>query len=1021
MRALLRIAVMCLAITGLSAVAYGQAAITGVVKDSSGALLPGVTVETSSPVLIEKVRAATTDGTGQYRITDLRPGVYAVTFTLPGFSTIKREGIELTGTFVATVNADMRVGELAETITVTGETPIVDVQSAKQQTTLNKDVLSTIPNGRQISNIAGLIPGMSARPDVGGSTTNVSTTAGTIHGGQGNDTRSFVDGMNIGWNGSANNQIMPPLASAQEVVISTSGGLGEAETGGVLMNIVPREGSNAFHGSFVGNFANGSMQGHNYGSELQAQGLSAPNRVVTNYDLNPMFGGRIITDRVWFYLSARRFVQENTVAGLFYNQNPQTAWIYTPDLSRQATTDTLTTSGAVRLTFQVTPRNKVNVAWDEQGRCVNCDGGGSLGIGPFAGASPEAAARNYAAPTRLQQVTYQSPISSSVLLDGGFGTYLQRYGERPRRDGYYDPSLVAAINNGSAFPTILFRSPTLYWNDWVGSYSWRASVAYVSGSHNLKVGYQDARFNGTRNRYPNNPNNPINTYTFTGFRADGSPNPTSITVGAPITSRFVLHPLGLYAQDSWTRGRLTLQGGIRFDGTTSNFGADPHFALDERYPQIGPSPLIPVAIQITDPDLLRGVNFKDVTPRGAAAYDLFGNGRTALKASFGKYVRTLTGDGDPLDMNPVNRVLNTGGPGGTTPFGTTRAWNDANGNLVPECDLANPAANGECGAYANQIFGNLIRGQVAFTNNFDPAVIRGWGVRPYEWDVSAAVQQQLSPRLSVEVGYFRRWYGNFLVQNNRAVEATDFDPFSVTLTDSKLPGGSATVSGLYNVTPAKFGQINNIVMAAENFGKQIQHWNGVDTSINGRMAGVTFRVGSSTGRTSTNSCEIRQALPESAPTNPFCAVNNPFLTDVRGFASYTVPKADVLLSVNVFSIPGALLPANANLLNAQIAPSLGRNLSGNAALIPQVNLLHPETQPIGDRTNQVDIRIAKVFRYLGRANVGLDLYNVTNANTVQTYNQTFNAAIPTGQRGAWLQPTSILAPRLAKISVTYDF
>src|SRR4030095_5617472 len=201
----------------------------------------------------------------------------------------------------------------------------------------------------------------------------------------------------------------------------------------------------------------------------------------------------------------------------------------------------------------------------------------------------------------------------------------------------------------------------------------------------------------------------------------------------------------------------------------------------------------------------------------------------------------------------------------------------------------------------------------------------------------------------------------------------------------------------------------------------IQHWNGVDTSVTGRMRAVTFRVGSSTGRTSLNSCEIRRALPETAPVNPFCAVNNPFLTDVRGFASYTVPKADVLLSVNVFSLPGSLLAANANLTNAQVAPSLGRNLAGNVPLLPFVNLLHPENQPIGDRTNQIDVRIAKVFRYTGRANVGLDIYNITNANPVQSYNTAFNPAIPSGRPGAWLQPTGILAPRLFKISVTYDF
>ena len=136
-----RAAAVVLGLLLLPAAAYAQAAITGVVRDTSGGVLPGVTVEAASPVLIEKVRSVVSDDSGQYRIVDLRPGTYSVTFTLPGFSTVRREGIELSGTFVATVNGDLKVGALEETITVTGETPIVDVQSAKVQQTVSKDIL----------------------------------------------------------------------------------------------------------------------------------------------------------------------------------------------------------------------------------------------------------------------------------------------------------------------------------------------------------------------------------------------------------------------------------------------------------------------------------------------------------------------------------------------------------------------------------------------------------------------------------------------------------------------------------------------------------------------------------------------------------------------------------------------------------------------------------------------------------------------------------------------------------------
>src|SRR5216110_407463 len=171
----------------LPASVWAQAAITGVVKDASGAILPGVTVEAASPVLIEKVRSVVTDGTGQYRIVDLRPGTYSVTFSLPGFSTVKREGIELSGTFVATVNADLKVGALEETVTVTGETPVVDVQSAKTQQTVSKDLLASIPSSRTASGIQALIPGMSTASDVGGASGATGGAAGNIHGGRADD------------------------------------------------------------------------------------------------------------------------------------------------------------------------------------------------------------------------------------------------------------------------------------------------------------------------------------------------------------------------------------------------------------------------------------------------------------------------------------------------------------------------------------------------------------------------------------------------------------------------------------------------------------------------------------------------------------------------------------------------------------------------------------------------------------------------------------------------------------------
>src|SRR4029450_10811948 len=229
-------------ITLLPSVAAAQAVIAGTVKDVSGAVLPGVTVEASSPALIEKVRAAVSDGTGQYRIEDLRPGTYKVTFTLTGFSAFQREGIELTGSFTATVNAELRPGALQETITVTGESPIVDTQSARRQLTMSSELLKTIPTVRSYNALVGAIPGVVTN------TNDVATGAGTtqfpIHGGRINEVRMTVDGLNVG-NPPGGNQ--PPgysvdVGNSEEVAFTTSGGLGEQETGGVGVNIRPKTG-----------------------------------------------------------------------------------------------------------------------------------------------------------------------------------------------------------------------------------------------------------------------------------------------------------------------------------------------------------------------------------------------------------------------------------------------------------------------------------------------------------------------------------------------------------------------------------------------------------------------------------------------------------------------------------------------------------------------------------------------------------------------------------------------------------
>jgi hypothetical protein len=243
MRAVTRLGVAIGWVVLVPALAFAQASITGVVRDTSGAVLPGVTVEATSPALIEKIRAVVSDGTGQYRIVDLRPGIYAVSFTLPGFAKVIREGIELTGSFTATVNAELKVGAVEETITVTGESPIVDVQGATQQRVITKDVIDAIPAGRSHQQLTVLIPGVAgANPDVGGSNTLGLVSLG-IHGSRNTDMRVMANGVNLRNIGSPGQLIslQPDMGATQEITVDYGAGSAELNSAGLQINYVPRD------------------------------------------------------------------------------------------------------------------------------------------------------------------------------------------------------------------------------------------------------------------------------------------------------------------------------------------------------------------------------------------------------------------------------------------------------------------------------------------------------------------------------------------------------------------------------------------------------------------------------------------------------------------------------------------------------------------------------------------------------------------------------------------------------------
>jgi carboxypeptidase family protein len=1018
-RACRMLAVLVALAAGVPCGAFAQA-IAGAVQDASGASLSDVTVQAESSALIEKVRTVVTDGSGQYRIEDLRPGVYTITFIREGFGPHVREGVEITSAFTASVNAQLAPGALAETITVTGETPAVDVRSAAAVTTLRGDVVRALPTVRSYNALVVLIPGVvTTTNDV---VTGTSSTQFPIHGGRGNEGRLALDGLTVGGPsvGNSPTSYVVDAGATEEVTFAGAGGVGETETGGLVINLVPKTGGNSTHGTLFVSGTGEKLQSDNLTPALKNQGVIAASPLSKVYDISGTLGGPIARDRLWYFVAAHRGGSTTESTNVYYNLNAgdPTKWSYAPDSSRRAYSDRLFENASARVTWQMTRRNKVSIFWEEQTLCRTCTGATVAGIDPPR-VSPEAVGV-FGRPLRVAQATWSAPVSNRLLVEAGFGGAYFGFGNferepNPTRDliRVLEQCASECAANGN-IPGLAYRSQD-FSNAYNGSYLWKGSVSYVTGSHSLKVGYQHTLMTQDIIWTTNTQNL---TYRFN----NGVPNQLTQSI-SPWMNRSRTGWDAVFAQERWTRGRLTVQAAVRFDRARSWFPVQ----------QEGPSRFLPAPIII--PETAGVDSYKDITPRLGASYDVFGDGRTALKAHLGRYLDGAGTSGIYINTNPTLRMPQTTSWLGTS--GVTRAWSDANGNFVPDCDLLNPnaqdlrASGGDlCGVVSNTSFG-----QNVLTNNFDPAILNGWGVRPSDWSLDVSIQRQILPRASATLAYSRRWFHGFTVADNLALQPSDLMPFSVVApVDPRLPGGGGyVVSGLYDVAPDKAGQVSNLIADSSKYGRWYQYFNGIDATLNLRAGGFTLIGGTSTGQTVADNCEVRAHLPELAtttagasplgaglasstvsPVSPYCHVAFGVQTQFRGLGSYELPGIDAQLSATFQSKPGAMLAANYVVPNAAVASSLGRDLSGNAPNVT-VNLVPPGAG-YGDRINQVDVRVAKILRHgRSRTMIALDIYNALNSSAGLTYN---NAFVP---GASWPRPNTILTPRFFRITAETEF
>ncbi|MDP2053014.1 MAG: TonB-dependent receptor [Acidobacteriota bacterium] len=712
----------------LSTAAYAQSAITGIVKDTTGATMPGVTVEASSDVIIEKVKASVSDGNGSYRIADLRPGIYSVTFTLPGFKTFRRDGLQLASEFTATINAELAVGSLEETITVTGSSPVVDVTTAAKTAVLDREAIDAIPTGRTIQGMAQLVVGVNlSLPDTGGARAMQQTYMST-HGMSTSNTTVLVDGQMVnGLQGDGAIQSYFNDAMNAEVSYQTAGIGAETSSGGVRLNMIPREGGNRWSGDFKFVSRPGAWQSSNLTDRHRARGLSAGNAIDRIVDYSFAIGGPIKKDKLWIFGTTRYNSVNNFIANTFL------------DDGSQGIDDQYILNGMTRLTWQATPRNKFSAYFDEIDKYRGHD--------MQANYDPETAATVWNSPAyHTTAIKWTSPISSSLFLEAGWSNNTEYY-TNEYREGIEQPRGTAAwfakaakneVDLGGytqAGPTNTTESPVAFY--------WNFAATYVKGVHTIKMGANNRQgtFKHTRDANADL----IQQYRSSSTGVRWSVPDSVLIRNSPLTYGERLNrDLGIYIQDSIRLNRLTANVGLRWETLNAKVLA-------------GKSPAGRFVPERTFDEIVDVPDWSDFAPRMALVYDLMGNGRTAIKYSLNRYNLSRT-TGIAAAYNPLLSQT------------ATLPWRDVNGDDI---------AQGERGCTGYPSVGCEIS-FAGLSSNFGIAALNEYGKYPRTWNLEQGVevQHELLPGLSVAGAWWKGDFRNLTTTINRAWTVADYTPFT---------------------------------------------------------------------------------------------------------------------------------------------------------------------------------------------------------------------------------------------------
>ncbi len=952
----------------LPALALAQGMIAGQVKDESGGVLPGVTVEASSPALIEKVKSAVSDDQGRYRIVDLRPGTYKVTFALTGFSTLSRDGLQLSADQVLNVSVDLKVGSLEETVTVSGQTPQVDVQRASRTTTVTRDIIDTLPVSRNVMSIGVLAPGVrQGTPDIGGS--NMTEQVGLrAHGLSGVDGEQLVEGMSIqSYEGASQSYFDDMLQS--EISVMTAAIPADTTGGGIRLNSILKDGGNTMSGSvFIGG-SDGGWQSKNVDAALRARNITTANGVQHVQQFTASIGGPLKKDKFWWFIAARHQSSDARVA------NVPEQFVAPDGAFLRGIADNYVRGPSLRLTWQATQKNKIAMFAQRWWKRKGLDFG--------AGTDPRAStfrdprhAHHY-----VGDAKWTAPLSSKILAEFGYASDAFVWlGSSAPGTTVTTPFTPQWYTMARRTDTALNINPQCAYV--TGCTAWiynglderqenirntlAGSVSYVTGSHNLKVGTQHEWGPDVRKGSMNA--DLVENYS------NGKPSTVTVNNTPYIAPGHIDYDNAVYAMDSWTIRRLTLNPGVRvhwFQVSVSEASmAAGRFAPARFYPQKtlihwGP----------------------DTSPRFSAAYDLFGDGKTALKLSASKYYRRY--DADPfMPYADAGRVTES------------RNWFDCDINAAGNaCSTVTLPTNNDGIAQDNEIGPGTATFGVKAARSADPNF-----KRQYNWEFTYGVQHQVAPRFAVGAMLYKRRIGNIQLQDRTQISPADYTSFTAPMpdfsNDPTLSGvlNPSEVLTIYNLNTAKRGVFGAPILDTSSPNDK-SLYTGFETNFSLRVPGTTL-FGSWTAEHNISVfCNINDN-PNGISTNDLYAgatvsaggrycdqrqFNVPFRHEFKVAGNYPVPVVRIDLGFVVQSFPGS-----DRVITWQPAAALfpgGRTNTETIVLSKPGTLFQP-------RWNQLDINFKKNFRS-GRKlfTVEVELFNALNNNVIWTTNNAIGSSL----------------------------